>query len=94
MKDGHQPLRPKSRGKGIMISAFLTPMGPLRVPDHITNNELLKDLMWPKDDNGLPIREAIHYLGYGKVNYWTGEKMVDQTIKVNYQLLRHRKIYY
>ena len=32
LKDGQVPLRPKGRGKGIMVSAFLTPGGILAVP--------------------------------------------------------------
>ena len=32
-----QPLRPKGKGKGIMISAFLTPGGILKVPIHVSN---------------------------------------------------------
>jgi hypothetical protein len=30
-----QPLRAKSRGKGIMVSGFLTPGVILKIPDHI-----------------------------------------------------------
>ena len=36
-EEGKQPLRAKSRGKGIMVSGFLTPGGRLRVPDTISN---------------------------------------------------------
>jgi len=31
MEDGKQPLRPKGKGKGIMVSGFLTPGGILTV---------------------------------------------------------------
>jgi hypothetical protein len=30
----------------------------------------------------MPIREAIEYLEYGKDNYWTGEKIVEQVARV------------
>jgi len=43
MKDGKQPIRPKGRGKGIMVSGFLTPGGRLRVPDSIPDSEPLKE---------------------------------------------------
>jgi hypothetical protein len=77
-----QLLCPKSKGKGIMVSGFLTPRGVLMIPDHISNEKLLTDSCWPLDDSGLPEREAIWYLGYGKDNYWTGEKMVEHTKSV------------
>ena len=78
-ESGKQPLRPKSKGKGIMVSGFLTPGGILRIPDTISDAELLADSSWPKDEAGNPEREAIRYLEYGKDNYWTGEKMVRHT---------------
>ena len=43
MKKGHQPIHQKGKGKGIMISGFLTPGGLLKVPDHIS------DCYTPKD---------------------------------------------
>ena len=51
-----------------------------KVPDE----ELFKaNPTWPKDEKGMPIREAIEYLlEYGKDNYWTGEKMVEQVARV------------
>jgi hypothetical protein len=78
-ENGKQPLRPKSKGKGIMVSTFLTPGGVLKIPDKIPNAELLANSFWPRDADGNPEREAIRYLEYGKDNYWTGEKMVDHT---------------
>jgi len=81
MEEGKQPLRPKGKGKGVMVSGFLTPGGVLRVPSTTTDEELLSDPTWPRDNNH-PLREAIHYLEYGKDNYWTGEKMVDHTRRI------------
>lgn len=90
VKDGKMPLRQKSRGKGIMISGFLTPGGPLRVPDHIPDSELLEDLYckWPLKPDGSPIRDAFVSLEYGKDNYWTGEKMVDHLVTIAIPIFR------
>ena len=88
-KGGEQPLRPKGKGKGIMVSGFLTPGGILRVPDHVSDTELLTDPMWLRDDNGKPVRKAIEYLEYGKDNYWTGEKMVEHTMRAAIPIFKH-----
>lgn len=87
MEDGtlKLPIEPKNRGKGIMISAFLTPGGILRVPDSISNEQLRvlaeDGSSWPVDSKtGEPLREAVHYLEYGSGTWWTGEKMVEQAI--------------
>lgn len=76
------PIRPKGKGKGIMVSAFLTPGGILKVPDNISDREILnKYPTWNMTGDGKPVREAIQYLEYGKDNYWTGDKMVDHSIQ-------------
>lgn len=86
MEDGtlNVPIEPKARGKGIMISAFLTSGGLLRVPDSITNEQLQahaeEGSTWPLDNDGLPKREAVHYLEYGGGTWWTGDRMVDQAV--------------
>lgn len=74
MEDGKQPLRPKARGKGLMVSDFLTPGGRLAVPDTISEVELAARL--------LPRRYATEYFVYGKDKYWRGDDMVDHTVKV------------
>ena len=79
MKENEQPLRPKGKGKGIMVSGFLTPGGVLKVPQDVSDAQLLSDSTWPKNEQGEPVRSAIEYLEYGKDNYWTGEKMVKHT---------------
>jgi hypothetical protein len=89
MEDGKQPLRPKTKGKGIMVSGFLTPGGILRVPDSVSDEELLANPMWRKDKDGKPVREAIEYLEYGKNNYWTGDKMVHQAIESALPIFRY-----
>lgn len=88
MKQGQQPLRPKSRGKGIMVSGFLTPGGRLRVPDHIPDSELLKDPMWVLV-NDVPVRDAMWLFEYGKDNYWTGDKMVEHAVRVALPIFRY-----
>ena len=47
MEKGKDPIWPKGRGKGIMISAFLTPGGLLQVSTKIIDAQLLQNLMWP-----------------------------------------------
>jgi hypothetical protein len=88
MIQGRQPLKPKSRGKGIMVSGFLTPGGRLRVPDHIPDSELLQDPMWVKVDDK-PVRDAMWLLEYGKDNYWTGDKMVEHAVRVALPIFRY-----
>ena len=72
-----------------MVWGFRTPGGVLSVPDHISDEELLSDPTYPKDDKGKPIREGFHYLEYGKDNYWTGEKMVEHTTRVAIPIFKH-----
>lgn len=74
MEEGKQPLRPKARGKGIMVSDFLTPGGRLELPDSISDEEINERL--------LPRRQATEYFIYGKDRYWKGDDMVDHTVKV------------
>lgn len=81
-KIGQQPLRPKGRGRGIMVSAFLSPAGILRVPETYPDERLSSIPDWPHTQTGKPIREAVEYLEYGPDRYWDGDRMVEQTIKV------------
>jgi hypothetical protein len=77
-------VKEEGKGKGIMVSAFLTPGGILKAPDQVPDEELLANPTWPKDEKGrichprsdriLRIRKAS--------NYWTGEKMVEQVARV------------
>ena len=74
--EGHGILRPKGRGKGIMISDFLLSWSRLN----------LLSLPQEKQDElvslGLPL-EAATYFEYGKMEegYWTGEHLLDQIQK-------------
>lgn len=56
-----------------MTSGFLTPGGTSKVPDAISDSELLKDHMWPVSSDGNSIRDATEFLDYGKDNYWTSQ---------------------
>jgi hypothetical protein len=38
------PLRPKGKGKGIMVSGFRTPGGPLNAPDNILDDKVSRAL--------------------------------------------------
>lgn len=51
---GKSPLRPKGRGKGIMVSEFLTSFRSLRIPDCVSDTHLLLDFNWPLDENQKP----------------------------------------
>ena len=48
------PLRPKRKGKGVIVSEFLTPVRRLRVPDSLPNHQLLQDKNWYLDENQKP----------------------------------------
>lgn len=58
-------------------------MGILGLPQRVSDQELLERRLNPSGP-GMKVvrREAIEYLEYGKDNYWTGDKMIDQTISV------------
>lgn len=80
LKDGQVPLRPKGRGKGIMVSAFLTPGGILAVPESITDAQILARYPdWWRNRDGSLVREAVRLFEYGKDQYWTDEHMVEHT---------------
>ena len=88
MKAGQQPLRPKGRGRGMMVSGFLTPGGRLKVPAHIEDEKLLQDPSWEKDQYGNPIRDAMALHETTKEGYWSGDHMVEQTLRVAFPIFR------
>ena len=45
------PLRPKRKGKGIMVSKFLIPIRRLRIPDSVPNHQILQDKNWTLNEN-------------------------------------------
>ena len=73
MQKGKQPIRPKGKGKGIMVSDFITAGGRLMVPWTISDG--LYEL-------GLPRRCATQYIGYRKDNYWKTDSMTDHAIQI------------
>lgn len=79
---GKSLLRPKRRGKGIMVSEFLTSFGRLQVPSTVPDAQLFHDFNWPLDENQKPRQCCTELLKYGKDNYWDGNKMTDQTINL------------
>lgn len=71
--NGHGILRPKGKGKGIMVSDFLLPWSRLNLfslssqrQEELTNSGILS--------------EAVIFFEYGKMEegYWTGEHLLDQ----------------
>ena len=74
MEKGKQPIRPKGKGKGIMVSDFITAGGRLMVPWTISDEQL--------HELGLPHRYATVYLEYSKDNYWTSDSMIDHAIQI------------
>ena len=83
IKEGESVLRPKGRGKGIMVSDFLTGEGRLRVLDDISDEELAREKI-PRD--------ATVYFEYGgnKEGYWKGEDMVKQVLEVGLKVFEKR----
>lgn len=69
MKKRQNPIKPKGKGNGIMVSGFLTPVDPLQVASHITDDELVAKNDWSFDKNGKPVRTAVRLFEYGKQNY-------------------------
>ena len=74
--NGHGILRPKGKGKEIMVSDFLLPW--LRLNLFSLSSEQQKHLA----DLNIPL-EAVTYFEYGKTEegYWTGEHLLDQITK-------------
>ena len=74
--NGQGILRPKGRGKGIMVSDFLLPWSRLNLFSLPTQQQ--KDLA----KSGISLEVAI-YFEYGKTEegYWTREYLLDQIVK-------------
>lgn len=74
-KDGDTFLRPKSKGRGIMVSEFLLPFGRLNLSSlsELSQRELI-------DKFGLTQTEAVEIFEFGKNNqgYWTGADLLKQ----------------
>ncbi|KAI0995457.1 hypothetical protein K3495_g12722 [Podosphaera aphanis] len=72
-----------------MASTFLTPGGTVEVLNTMSNEELVRDASFPLDESVKSVREASLLLEYGKENYWTGEKLVEQNTKVAIPFFRY-----
>jgi hypothetical protein len=69
VENGKMPLRPKGKGRGIMVSDFLYPRGRLSATESSPDS-------WLEEHNLR--RYAGELFEYSKDNYWTAEKMVHQ----------------
>lgn len=74
-KDGDTFLRPKSKGRGIMVSEFLLPFGRLNLSSlsELSQQDLVERC-------GLTETEAVEIFEFGKNNqgYWTGADLLKQ----------------
>jgi hypothetical protein len=86
MPQGEQPLRKKSRGKGLMVSEFLLEtVGRLAVPE-----EMYRDIQDPT----FP-REACEIFEFGGKNgYWDGENVVKQVSIAHLKFLSEVLIFF
>ena len=73
IKDDNIPLKKKTRGKGIMVSDFLTPGGRLRVPDGIDNSTVTQYGMLDEGPRRLDPQLAACSIEYGGDNWWDGD---------------------
>ena len=74
IEEGKQPIRPKGKGKGIMVSDIITAGSRLMVPWTISGEQLREP--------GLPRRYATQHLEYGKENYWKPDPPIDHAIQI------------
>ncbi len=74
--NGQSILRPKRKGKGIMVSDFLLPWSRLNLLSLFPQQQ--EDLA----SSGIST-EAVTYFDYGKTEeeYWTGEHLLDRIVK-------------
>ncbi|RPA91713.1 hypothetical protein L873DRAFT_1838619 [Choiromyces venosus 120613-1] len=82
IKDDHILLKKKSRGKGIMVSDFLTPGGQLRFSE---GEHLNPDPEYRTQDGGpkhLDPHLASFSIEYGGDTWWDGDQLVDQVMKL------------
>jgi hypothetical protein len=80
MENGKPSIRPKGKGKGIMVSDFITAEGRIMVPLSISDMNL--------EEKELPSWFASCYLESGKDNCWNSDKMGDHTIKIAIPIFR------
>jgi len=82
MKDGEPPTRKKNRGKGIIVSHFVTPGGHLRAPETLPVDSMPVFGLSPEQDLRYSPYTATMKIEYGGDNWWDGEDLIEQVIKV------------
>ena len=82
VKEDNIPLKKNTRGKGIMVSDFLTPGGRLRVPDNISNPPVTDYGMLDESPKRLDSQLAACSIEYGGDNWWDGDQLVEQVLKL------------
>jgi hypothetical protein len=71
----HIPFFNKGRGQGMMASEFVTPGdGNLKLPEDLPDDS--EEL--PLEPDGDRFRECTQIMEFGKDNYWTCERMLEQ----------------
>lgn len=75
IQEGHSILRPKGKGKGIMVSDFLLPWSRLNL--FSLSNERQLELT----NSGIPAEAAVYFeYGSGNEGYWTGDHLLQQIV--------------
>jgi len=82
MKDGEPPIRKKSRGKGIMVSHFVTQGGHLAAPSSLPVDLMPTFGLDPEENLRYSPYTATMRIEYGGENWWDGEDLIQQVVKV------------
>jgi len=82
IKDDHISLRKKTRGKGIMVSDFLTPGGRLQVPEGQSLNPNPGYGTQQDGPKRLDSPLASCTIEYGGDTWWDGDQLVDQVLQL------------
>jgi len=82
MKEGEPPIRRKGRGKGIMVSHFVSAGGHLKAPDWIPIGDLPTFGMTEEPNLHYSPYTATMKLEYGGNKWWVGEDLVQQVTNV------------
>jgi len=82
VKEDHIPLKKKTRGKGIMVSDFLTPGGRLCIPDDINDPPVTEYGMSDNGPKRMDQQLTACSIEYGGDNWWNGDQLVEQVLKL------------
>jgi len=77
VKNNGVPLRKKTRGKGIMVSDFVTPGGRLQIPNEAKHLLVSEYGMTDEGSNRLDPSLAACSIVYGGDTWWDGDQLVD-----------------